>query len=318
MLDLEISIIGHKSRHRLETCLDSLEAACGNLQSHITVVDNASADGTLELLAEKYPHITVIANSKRVGFGENHNKVLRRVCEERSSHYVLILNDDVRLYPGCVDTMVRQMDESPAFGALVPVIEDGEGRIGSSRMPFPTVRNALHADLHFGEAALITPWNRHGPLTVYPDDADGYLEGCCLLVRTDALKQVGLFDEAFFLFYEDVDLCKRLVDHGWELGVCRGARIVHRRHAATFRSSLTAEMYLQLWQSRYRYLMKHALAHHVYAESLIGRVRFMVYGMRLMRQGQRTSDPLHRWSGRLFVRLALLNPWQPNILAGRT
>jgi len=202
MAGVVISVVNHENRDLVRACLLSLPAACEGLDWRVTVVDNVSGDGSLEMLAAEFPEVSVIANRTRKGFGANHNQVLLPLLADPGPvEAFLILNDDTTLRPGAVATLLGRLDRDPRLAAVVPTIVDTAGRAGANRIAYPTARSAWRND-----------WTDR---TEPPDPDGGFLQGCCLLVRVAALAQVGGFDERFFLFYEDTDLSRRLADAGW-------------------------------------------------------------------------------------------------------
>jgi hypothetical protein len=218
------------------------------------------------MLASEFPDVAVIANRVRQGFSANHNQVLRRVLAERSARFVLVLNDDTELEPDAVTRMVRALDADERLAAVVPTVTDGNGVVHSSRFEYPSVRSALRFDLT-GK-------------TEQPDPAAGWLQGCCLLLRVGALERVGLFDERFFLFWEDTDLSRRVEIDGWRLDIAPEARVLHHGHASVFRPDVVARTHRQGLRSRYLYFAKYEGERRALAVSLVGR---WIYAIRAAR-----------------------------------
>lgn len=247
-LDVAVSIVSHENRDLLRRCLSSLPAACQSLRWHATVVDNRSGDGSAAMVRDEFPGVTLLVNELRQGFGANQNQILRGVIENRSARYVLILNDDVVLEPDSVVGLVREMDIDPRLGALGPLVLDGTGNVQPSFLEFPTPYREV-----VGSVTVRTDdygWQR-------PPAGGGWLAGCCLLVRTSALAEAGPFDERFFLFYEDTDLCLRLSEAEWPSAVCEDVRVIHYAHSSISRPDLAPLTDRYLEQSRHRYFRKH-------------------------------------------------------------
>lgn len=256
-VDVEISIVNHANRDLLADCLRSVPAATTGLRRRVTVIDNASHDGSLAMLAQDFAEVAVIANHRRLGFGANHNQVLDRLVATGSARYVLILNDDTTLGAEAVTRMVAAMDRDRSLGAVGPIIRDPGGTVEVSRFAYPSVRSSL---LH----------DRGTRFTEMPDPT-GWLQGCCLLVRVQALVGVGGFDPRFFLFYEDCDLSRRLVEAGWGLAVCPQATVVHVGHASVLRTDFVAVTPRQGRRSRFLYLAKHVGPRRARLASGLGR-----------------------------------------------
>ena len=259
-----ISIVNHENRDLLRACLHSLPAAGRGVSWQATVVDNVSGDGSLEMLAAEFPEVVVVANQRRLGFGANHNQVVRPLLAAwpGGPDYVLVLNDDTVLEPCAVTRLVATLDAEPAMAAVVPTIRDTDGRTAGNRLAYPDTRSAWRAD-----------WTDRLD-TADPDD--GYLQGCCLLLRVQALVEVGPFDERFFLFHEDIDLSRRLHDAGWSLGTCAEAVVIHEGHASVFKPELVASTPLQGRRSRYQYFCKYDGRLRAEAITAVGRLLLAV------------------------------------------
>jgi N-acetylglucosaminyl-diphospho-decaprenol L-rhamnosyltransferase len=245
MDDLAISVICTDNRAVLETCLQALPDATNGLRWRATVVDNACTDGTGEMVRARFPWATVIRNEVRHGFSRNHNQTLVPALAESSARYLLILNDDTILDPGSLAEMVAEMDRNPELGALGPTMRGPDGLPQDSLLSFPTpLRIAYHA---------LRP-GRPAPL---PGDRAGWLNGSCVLLRPDALRDVGTLDERFFIFYEDTDLGLRLRDGGWVSEVAHDAGMIHLEHSTVSTPALNSPMARQVLRSQWLYLAKH-------------------------------------------------------------
>ncbi|MDP9074934.1 MAG: glycosyltransferase family 2 protein [Actinomycetota bacterium] len=295
--DVEVSIVNHQNRELLRSCLTSLPAACQGLAWHTTVIDNASGDGSLEMLAADFAGVAVIANRARLGFGANHNQVLRPLVRDRSARFALILNDDTEMHAGAVTAMVRAMEADPRLGAIVPTVVNEHGKVAAGRLSYPTVASALRRDLT--------------DLTEPPDPDHGWLQGCCIMVRVVALGRVGGFDERFFLFYEDTDLSRRLVDAGWSLGVCPDATVVHYGHASVLKGEMAQVTPKQGLRSRYLYFAKHNGPRRARAVSLAGRSVLLARAVRAASHGALHHDVARLDRARHLLDLARLDPRRP-------
>lgn len=293
---VHISIVDHGNRELVRACLLSLPAACEGIGWRTTVIDNVSADGSLEMLAREFPDVTVIANEQRLGFGANHNQVLRALMADDQERYALVLNDDTTLRPGAVTRMVEMLDTDPALGAVVPTIVDLQGRVAASRVAYPTARSALVGD-----------WTDRSE----PADPDGFLQGCCLMLRVAAIEAVGAFDERFFLFYEDTDLSRRVEDGGWALKTCADAEVVHVGHASVFKPEYAALTPLQGRRSRYLYLAKYHGRARAELVTAVGRLLLLTRAVKATAGATLRHNPTSRDRARRLYALARLNPRRP-------
>ncbi|CAA9231930.1 MAG: hypothetical protein AVDCRST_MAG76-1356 [uncultured Acidimicrobiales bacterium] len=296
-VDVEVSIVDHENRDMVRTCPRSLRGAFRGLAWRATVIDNLSRDGSLDMLATDFPDVAVIANSVRLGFGANHNQVVRRLVADRSARYLLVLNDDTELEAEAVTRMVRTADRQADLGAVVPTVVDGQGRPAPTRLAYPSARSWLRTDR----------FDVNEP----PDPKGGWLQGSCLLLRVEALREVGGFDERFFLFYEDVDLSARLVQASWGLGTCPEARVVHHGHATVLRPGIAHLTPRQGLRSRYLYFCKHVGPRQAALLSAAGRSVMLARAAKAALTGARTRRPADRERARRLLGLARFDPRKP-------
>ncbi|MGZ4418094.1 MAG: glycosyltransferase family 2 protein [Gaiellaceae bacterium] len=243
-LDVEVSLVNTNNREFLRACLASLPAAAGALTWHATVVDNASDDGSPEVVRLEFPWARLIENTQRIGFSANHNQVIGEVISHDSARYVLVLNEDTELEPGSLEELVSFADREDRLGAAGPLLVEKDGREQVSYFRFPAVLEQFWSMLRPGQ-----PPRRA--------ETAGWLNGSCLLVRTEALRQVGPLDARFFIFFEDTDLGLRLHRAGWRSAVCESARVLHHAHQTVSQPGVGTRMERQMLRSRYLYFRKH-------------------------------------------------------------
>jgi GT2 family glycosyltransferase len=208
---LTIVIVSFNCRAALRQCLPPLAAM------PVVVVDNASTDGTAAMLQADFPAVHLIANPENRGFAAACNQGLVATTGE----FVLLLNPDTRPERRVWERLLEIMAIHPTVGACGPRLLNPDGTLQPSCRAFPTLLVTL-AD-EFG-------WRRRSRLSHWPHDqtrAVDQLMGACLLLRRAALDQVGLFDERFFLYFEEVDLCRRLKQAGWEVRFVHDVSLVH-------------------------------------------------------------------------------------------
>jgi len=240
--DVEVSIVSLRGGPRLENCLSALPGACAGLTWRVTLVDNSPSG--LDLALHGLPAATVLRSEGRRGFGANQNLVLAGAVAQRRARYVLVLNDDAEPGSSSVTTLVQYADERPRAGAVAPVIAGPDGNLELSVVAWPTLATY----------ALNSMFPGHPLKTA---TADGFLNGACMLLRTKALAEVGLFDPQYFLFFEETDLCRRLTNAGWHTACCPDAKVVHHKSQTTARTGLGVEMEEQILRSQYLYFRKH-------------------------------------------------------------
>jgi N-acetylglucosaminyl-diphospho-decaprenol L-rhamnosyltransferase len=223
-------VVNYNAGDHLIGCVRSLRAAGVD---RIVVVDNASIDGSPQALRAADPDVEVVDAGANLGFGTAVNRGAARV----GSPLLLVLNPDTVLEPGAVKALIVALDADPSLGIVGPRIEEPDGTWYPSARSFPAMRDAIgHAFL-----GLMLPRNRF-TRRYRMLDADrsvaarvDWVSGACMLVRRRCFDQVGGFDEAYFMYGEDVDLCWRAWKAGWAVGYEPSGRVVHVQGVSTDR-----------------------------------------------------------------------------------
>jgi N-acetylglucosaminyl-diphospho-decaprenol L-rhamnosyltransferase len=297
VVDVEVSLVNTDSRDLLARCLASLPAAAGSVAWRVTVVDNASADDSCEVVRNEFPWAHLLENQTRRGFSANHNRVIHEVLAKSSARYVLVLNEDTELGLGSIEELIAFGDRNPGLGAVGPRLVGSDGREQPSYSRFPRVVRQFWETLRPGHPSQTA-------------EADGWLNGSCLLIRTDALREVGVLDERFFIFYEDTDLGLRLNRAGWRSAVCRSARVVHHEHQTVARSPTAGSMERQMLRSRYLYFRKHHGATRAWLVAALVRFALMVRAAKALASSLR-GDEGELTLARLLWTLARYDPVVP-------
>jgi GT2 family glycosyltransferase len=295
--DVVISVVNTNSREYLRECLASLPAACEGLTWTATVVDNASHDGSAEMVRTTFPDVTVLENTVALGFSANHNQVLKPALES-DARYVLILNEDTVLDAGAICEMVSFCDSRDRVGAAGPVIVGADRQTQPSLFPFPTALTEIQATLRPGRA-------RQESLR------GGWLNGSCVLARTQALREIGLLDESFFIFFEDTDLGLRLDAAGWESAICPSAQILHHGHQVVSQPTYGDRMERQMLRSRYQYFYKHRGKHQAKVLSLVTRLALVLRASKASFLGRVRRNESETRLGALLWKLAACDPRTP-------
>ena len=238
--DLVVAIVNHSNRDDTLACLESLAGDAGRRASvRVVVLDNASDDGSVEAIRAAHPDVEVIAQEVRRGFGANQNAIIRATA----SRYVLALNNDTLVAHGALDTLVDYLDEHPGVGAAGPRVAGAGGEPQLSAWTFPTVWNA---------AVHVVAGSR--PPGSAPAEV-GYLSGCALILRRSVLARVGDFDEDYFMYAEEKDLCRRIHKAGYAVHLVPSASVVHLEARSSAGASERRET--EFWRSQRLYLRKH-------------------------------------------------------------
>src|SRR5688572_21224091 len=225
MRDLDIVIVSFNCANFLSACARSLPAACEGMDWRCWVVDNASTDGSADTALKTLPGIELIRNTTNVGFARANNQALARA----EARYLLLLNPDTEPEPESLTKLVRFMDTTPRARACGPNLLNSDGTLQRNGRRFPTL---LREFLAVTGLRRISPRAYEDVLEYGRADFDkpaevDYLMGACLLVRAEAVYEVGLLDESYFMFYEEVEWCRRLKKGGWSIWYRPEARVVH-------------------------------------------------------------------------------------------
>jgi GT2 family glycosyltransferase len=225
MIELSIIIVSYNARVDLERCLRSLTQHPPKATHDVVVVDNASADGSAEA-AGRFPGVRVIQAGRNAGFAAGNNIGIRA----SSGEYVLLLNSDTIVPPGAIDTLLERLRRAPEAAIAGPRLVDGQGRpelsFGSMITPLNEWRQRRLVRGLAGDdpvvAARVDAMTRREQ---YPD----WVSGACLLVRRQDAEAVGLLDERFFMYTEDVDFCAAVRARGRRVLFTPSAEIIHLR-----------------------------------------------------------------------------------------
>jgi N-acetylglucosaminyl-diphospho-decaprenol L-rhamnosyltransferase len=216
----------------------------------VWVVDNASDDGSAAMVRERFPWVQLIENRENVGFAAANNQAIR----DSRGRYIALLNSDTELRPGALDALLDFMQVHPRAGAAGPRLLNPDGSLQPSCQPMPTPERELWRLLFLDRLWPRATYRMHRWAVDTPRRVD-VIKGACLLLRREALDQVGLLDERYFMYSEEVDLCYRLALAGWERWWVPGALVMHTGGQSTRQMAET--MHLQLYRSKVQFYRKY-------------------------------------------------------------
>jgi N-acetylglucosaminyl-diphospho-decaprenol L-rhamnosyltransferase len=259
MVDLSIVILSWNVRDLLRQCLESvarnrpLSADHPPLATEIIVVDNASGDGSMEMVRAEFPDVRLIANQANRGYTGGNNDGIAAA----TGRYVMILNPDTRVLDGALTAMVAYADAHSDVGVVGPQLLNPDGSVQSSRRRFPTLMTGLF------ESTWLQPLAPRNVLRRYyvldqPDDAIqevDWLFGACFLVRREVIQQVGALDEDFFMYSEEMDWCRRIRQAGWKVVYLPQAQVIH--YGGKSSDQVVAQRHIYFQTSKVRYFRKH-------------------------------------------------------------
>lgn len=207
---VSISLVSHNQRNDLERLFPSLKKAAQRLPHEIFLVSNRSSDGSAEFARLAFPEIRTTENHRIAGYGENHNLNLKHAC----GRYFVVMNSDMTIASDIFISLRDYMDLHPDIGIVTPKVLNPDGSIQGLNKRYPTVfdlflRRFIPDRLHF----LIKRRNAYYEMRDVGYDREcevPFISGAFMFCRTELLKSLGGFDERFFLYFEDIDLCRRI------------------------------------------------------------------------------------------------------------
>lgn len=243
-MDLSIVLVNFNDGRRLESCLSSIAAHPPGRAHEIIVVDNASADGSRDVVAQKFPSVRWVANAANEGFAKANNRGVR----ESRGEYLLFLNTDTVVPAGALDRLLARLKADARAGAAGPaLVHDGGCQVSFG--------NRVSFAAQFFQKIFLNPFYKATLRRRRAARASGWLSAACLLCRRTAFEQAGGFDERFFIYFEDIDLCYRLRRAGWTLLFVPDVRIRHEGGSTT--APRQAESRFEYRRSQLYFYAKH-------------------------------------------------------------
>jgi N-acetylglucosaminyl-diphospho-decaprenol L-rhamnosyltransferase len=265
-----IVIVNWNTRDLLLKCIETLLATEAP-EKEIVVVDNASQDDSVAAVQARFPQVRIIQNKDNAGFARGNN-IGVAAC---NTPYALLLNTDAFPQAGALDELLRVMSTTAKAGIVGAHLLNADGSFQASHTPFPTLWREFLILSGLGRLFF----GRHYP-SAGPDEAKGaqavdYVEGACLLVNVDVYRAIGGFDEAFFMYSEEVDLCFRMKQSGWQVWYVPEARATHLGSASS--KDRKPEREGDLYRSRVRFFHKH------YGRGASQLLKIMIYTFALVK-----------------------------------
>jgi len=241
-MKLSVIIVNYNVKYFLEQCLHSVRKAVRDIDAEVFVVDNNSVDGSVDIIKEKFPEVVLIANKENTGFSKANNQAI----EKSKGEYVLLLNPDTLVEDDTFKKIIGFMDAHPDAGGLGVKMVDGKGNfLPESKRGLPTPSVAFYKI--FGFSRLFPKSKLFGKyhLGYLNEDETNEVEilsGAFMLIRSSVLNKIGLLDETFFMYGEDIDLSYRIMQAGYKNYYFPEARIIHYKGESTKKSSVNYVM----------------------------------------------------------------------------
>jgi len=232
-MDLSIIILNYKARGLLKECLKGIKMVQPKLDYEIIVVDNASGDGTPAMMAENFPEIKFIASDKNLGYAKGNNLGAR----EAKGRYVMIMNPDIIVFSGVLEKLVEFLDSQQDVGIVGPKLLNPDKSLQYSCYRFPNFWEPIYRRTPVGKLSFA----KKKMDLYFMKDFDhnstrevDWLLGGCLLIRRKSLDDVGLLDERYFAYFDDVDLCRSMWEKKWKVVYYPEVSVIHfhRRESA--------------------------------------------------------------------------------------
>lgn len=276
-MDLSIIIVNYNTKELLNGTIESVVSTIKNLEYEIIVSDNGSTDRSIEMVKGKFPQVVLIENGKNLGFSKANNIAINR-C---SGRYVLLLNSDIVVLNDCIEKCLNYLNENKDAGALGCKVMLANGKLDHAcKRGFPSPEASFYYMLHldklflnnrkFGQYTL----NYLNENTINEVDS---LTGAFMMVRRETFEQVGLLDEEFFMYGEDIDWCYRIKNAGWKIVYYPEAEIIHYKGGSSKRKK--TKTIFEFYRAMYLFYNKH------YKSRYNVLVKYMVYVAILARLG---------------------------------
>lgn len=247
---LSIIIVSWNVKQYLEQCLASIQPFTQTHACEVIVVDNCSSDGSVAWLEQNASHCTLIKSDKNIGFGPANNLGIR-IAKGR---YLFLLNPDTIVVGDAIESMLAFLESNPGTGCAGAKLLNPDRSLQVSSYPFPTVFREFWRLFHLDQFRVISQypkktWDSQQPVSV------DVLQGAAIMIPRDVLDQAGVFDERFFMYTEEVDLCYRIKKIGFQNFWLPNAEVIHFGGQSTRQAALS--MFLELYASKVRFIRKY-------------------------------------------------------------
>ena len=246
---LSIIIVSWNTRQDLLRCLDSIMSAPPTCPFEVLVFDNSSADGSAEAVATAYPQVRLEVSPQNLGFGRANN----RATSSAKGQLWLLLNPDTIVHSGAIDVLVSYLESHPKVAAVGPRLVYPDGSLQPSIERLPTLYNEWWRLLHLDRLYPMSQYPQSTLASRQPQLVE-VLSGACLLLRRETVESGGLFDEEYFVYSEEIDLCDRLHRDGWDLHWVPEAVVTHLGGRST--RQVATPMFIELYRNKVKFFRK--------------------------------------------------------------
>ena len=271
--DLSIIIVNWNTKNLLKQCLESIKAHTKKISYEIIVADNSSTDGSADMVEAHFPEVVLIKNKKNLGYGRANNQGLK-MCHGK---YVLFLNSDIAVNNNCLDEMFEFMESHPGVGASACKLTYPDGSLQHSCRQFPSFKvfflmllglRAVFPKMRIFREYLMLDWD-HADLR----EVDQIM-GSFMFVRKEVLARIGSFDERYWMYFEEVDLCLRIKRAGWKIVHYPYASAIHYLSKSSEQWSETKRT-VEFNKSLLKYFRKNGKWHEYYILTILSKIRYL-------------------------------------------
>ncbi|VAW38232.1 Glycosyl transferase, family 2 [hydrothermal vent metagenome] len=301
-MKLSIVIVSWNTKDLLEACLRSVYGYPLDQPFEVWVVDNHSKDDSVAMVRAQFPQVELIASEDNLGFAGGNNQAIPH-CQ---GEYILLLNPDTEVKPEALNALVAFMDSQPDAGAAGSRLLNADGSLQPSCNPMPTLGREFWRMFYLDKLIPLGVYDMEKWDVAEPREVD-VLMGASMLLRKEVLNTVGLLDEGYFMYSEEVDLCFRLQKAGWRLFWVPQSQVVH--YWGQSAKLVLAKMFLQLYRGKLRFFRQHygrlTVFFYKIVLGLAALFRLALLPLALLRNSEQRDNKLHmaRHYGRLLLAL---------------
>ena len=253
-MDLSIIIVSFNTKELLKECLNSIlragEQGSKKVKIEVIVIDNASGDSSAKMVEKDFPKIILIKNKDNLGFAQANNQGIKKT----RGKYLLLLNSDTRVKPGPLEKLIQFAQKHPEAGIVGAKLVDPDGSVQPSVYHFPTLWRAIR-EYWLGQKGVYEKYSPQGKKTVEVEA----VTGAAMLIPRKTIEKVGLLDERYFMYFEDLDYCQRVKQAGLKVYYLPEAEIIHHHGQSAAKVGRQAYQYLSRSSKIYNGLIKYYL-----------------------------------------------------------
>jgi hypothetical protein len=293
MPDVSVIIVNWNTKGLLRDCIKSVYQQAGNIAYEVIVVDNASSDGSVEMVRREFPQVRLIAEKINHGYAGGMNRGMEVAC----GRYFLLLNSDIIICDRAIEKTVQYADKHPEAAIVGCQVRDSNAMVQKTFVRFPSLLNLLLDTVGLSRLFSNNRFFGREWMVWCQRDTErevDFISGVFMLARRQAVEEVGLMDEAFFFFFEETDWCRRFSKAGWKMLFWPGAKVMHVHGGGQSRKMANFNMLIQYRRSKLIFFRKHyGIVQYFLARLLLtvhSGLRFLMWGVLRLYRGLAGRD----------------------------